>query len=126
MGMVSKGSSLSEADACVLDSSTANKFSCGSLAEQCGVQTTSCASQTLSDRSPTKNTLAFGFYITPHCDSGGDPFTQTFKAKAAGLGLQVTQLTTPKLRPQVPTTDAASQGSLLLTQRTGNGSFEKG
>lgn len=58
-----------EADACVLDSSTANKFSSGSLAEQCGVQTTSWASQSLSDRSPTKNTLAFGFYITPHCDS---------------------------------------------------------
>lgn len=79
--------------------------------------------QSLSARSPTKNTLAFGFYITPHCDSQkGIHSPEHSKPKQQALD----NFRLPRLEAQVSTTDAASQGSLLLTQRTRNGSFEKG
>lgn len=62
-------------DACVLDPSTTNNFSCGR-------QTVSCASQSLSARFPTINTLAF-IWLLHHSWlwlSGGDPFTQSSRS----------------------------------------------
>lgn len=64
--------------------------------------------QSLSARSPTINTGMWLLYHSWFWPSGGDPFTQTFKAKAAGLGRQVTQVTGLKLWPQVPTTGCFS------------------